>query len=281
MANDEQWDQASIECVRLIAQVKDDRRWFSPLKKVCRDLAQWPEVFQRVSKLQPDETTLWIGRGKHHALRSRWKQSASDYQQGFSSRSFADETIFEYAGALLLIDDQHGYERLCTQLAESLVGDHDSSSAFTAARTCSLGPAKMLEPEQAVEWAARRLQEFTEPWDLHVMGLAQYRAGQYVDAIETLLASNDGDWGGDQGAADALNWIVLSMCHHKLGDPDRANECYEKANNLIKQATPPQGEATSLACPDWIEWHVLLRQAEKLIDRGEETTESPVSADPP
>ena len=261
------WDRSAIAWVRLIEQSEDNHDWFSPLKETCRTIAAWPVVFERVAQLRPQENSLWIGRGQYHALRSRWEQAASDYARGFESRSLTDESVFEYASTLLLTGDQQGYQRVSAELAASLGKSHDSWSAFVVARTCGLGPTTDEPTKQIVERALWRLQEGREPWVLHVVGLNQYRARQYEEAIETLEKSIAGDWGWphNKGAEDALNWILLAMCHFQLGKEEKAQEYFDKAITLITTVTPEGDEASPLPVPDWIEWHVLHREAEQLL----------------
>ena len=266
LAASEDWDLAAANVVKLIKGTEDSYTWYSPRKKICRGLARTPEVFRRVAELIPEETTLWIGRAQYHAQHSRWQEAANDYSRILNSRSLSDEAFFEYAGSLLLIDDQEGYQRLCNKFAEHLAQSQESRDFYVAARACSLGPADNVTPQQAVEWAAKHVQDNSIPWRLHTMGLSQYRAGQLEEAINSFERSNDGTWGNADRPVKALNWIVMAMCHQKAERTDKARECYDKATTMIKPASPKPGEATSLTSPDWIEWHVLKPQANELLN---------------
>lgn len=261
----EDFDHAAAEWLAVLKHAKDDALWSSQLKRVCLIIASRPQVFQRVAELMPAVTTLWIGRGQYHAQRSQWKLAANDYARGFESRSLNDESLVSYAGTLLLTGDEHGYEQLCAKLSARVADPESTFDSFVAARTGSLGPVSHIAPDQLVDWAAERLTHSTAPWEHHVMGLAQYRAGRYDDAMDSLKASNAGLWGGRNGPHDALNWVVLALCHGQIGQPEQARQCYDKATTLIKLVTPEEGEPTTMPPLDWVEWHVLLRQAKSSL----------------
>ncbi len=61
-------DAATAEYFRALdLSLDDEANWQSARKTICRELAQWDEVFGRVARLRPEETTLWIGRGQFRA----------------------------------------------------------------------------------------------------------------------------------------------------------------------------------------------------------------------
>src|SRR3712207_7156044 len=49
---------------------------------------------------------------------------------------------------------------------------------------------------------------------LHALGAALYRAGRYEEAVERLRESDEVGWFGP------VNWLVLALAHHRLGQPD-------------------------------------------------------------
>ncbi|MCO6046139.1 serine/threonine-protein kinase [Aeoliella sp. ICT_H6.2] len=269
--NAEVRNRSATEWVRELQHSEDNLSWGSPLKMACKTLASRPEVFRRVAEILPEESTLWIGRGQHHALLSEWEKAASDYARGFKSRSLGDRSIFEYAGSLVLVGDQQGYRRLCKQMVGQLGEPDDARTAFAMTRTCALSPDNNVPRQQVAKWADMSLNESKFAWVLHVKGLAQYRAGQYEEAFGSLKQSiNTGSSGdvnalGAWGDLNALNWIVQAMCHHKLGNTDRAQECFATATTSIEMLNPPAGEAAAINACDWIEWHVLHREAKQLL----------------
>ena len=86
-------DEAAADFVQAIDLSDDMPWWFSPRKTVCRELARWDEVFEKVAELRPEETTLWIGRAQYRALRSQWAEAANDYAKVIHARPLSDESL--------------------------------------------------------------------------------------------------------------------------------------------------------------------------------------------
>jgi Tfp pilus assembly protein PilF len=72
--------------------------------------------------------------------------------------------------------------------------------------------AALLAPDNATCW--------------NTLGLALYRLGKYPSAIDKLRHSLE----VSHRTAAAYDLFFLSMCHAKLGEPDKARTCYDEAN---------------------------------------------------
>jgi hypothetical protein len=66
-----------------------------------------------------------------------------------------------------------------------------------------------------------------------------------------------------------VNWLVLAMARHRLGQTDQARQWLDKAVRTVDRdrAVPPKGAPTSLGMHphDWMAWLLLRREAEALI----------------
>jgi serine/threonine protein kinase/WD40 repeat protein len=108
-----------------------------------------------------------------------------------------------------------------------LEGNPDDFRACNdAAWIYTTGPAELRNPEEAVRLArnAVRLAP-NESACLNTLGVAYYRLGRWNDAVTAL----QGALRADSGAALAYDLFFLAMCHHHLGEPDKARECYDRA----------------------------------------------------
>jgi tetratricopeptide (TPR) repeat protein len=90
------------------------------------------------------------------------------------------------------------------------------------------------DPARAVELARKAVvlaPRAREPW--HILGVAQYRAGDAkaaAEALETALPLRDG--------GDASDWLFLAMAHWRLSDQAAARDWYDKARSWIDQHKP-------------------------------------------
>ena len=109
-------------------------------------------------------------------------------------------------------------------------------------------------------------------WKLHALGLANYRAGQYEEAIKCSNKSLAFDPSQRAGC-----WLVMAMAHQQLGHTDEARRCLGTARRIIAVKNPENlDQQTSIRQPaDWVGVHLLSREAVALIEN------STVEAAPP
>jgi tetratricopeptide (TPR) repeat protein len=95
------------------------------------------------------------------------------------------------------------------------------------------GPAGQRDPAEALRHAQRAVElAGEEPMFLNILGAALYRndrAGEAVPALEKSLAASNGRWDGD-------SLYFLALCHAKLGDAQKARECYDRGVAWQQQA---------------------------------------------
>jgi tetratricopeptide (TPR) repeat protein len=65
----------------------------------------------------------------------------------------------------------------------------------------------------------------------NTLGVAQYRAGDWKEAIKTLEKSMELRKGGD-----SFDWFFLAMAHWQLRNRDQAREWYNKAIDGMEKA---------------------------------------------
>jgi hypothetical protein len=183
-----------------------------------------------------------------------------------------DDIRFRLACLHLLQNDVLGYRQLCLELLERIGQSEEGftrpAHAYVASRTCTLSPESTLDPAQGVLWAEKVVAiQRNVPWHLHTLVLAQYRAGQFEQAVkrsnESLKTSSW--WGG------ALNWLVLAMAHKHLGQLEEARSFMDKVvawRQKSTQGSAPKGEPATppeMHLNEWLEFHVLYPEAQALL----------------
>ena len=223
---------AAAEFVRAIDQSHDDSRSRCSRQTVCRQLAHSDEVFDRVAKLRPDTTALWIGSGQDRALRGQWAAAAADYAKVIDRRGIGDETS-AYAGLLLLQGDLQAYKRFCKKLRRPSGKPYGQREWFNLARALALGPTDPADAPAMMDCATRAAKAYGGASVPHVLGLARLRAGRYGAAIENLQKSEAHGWAGKP--EDSLNLAVAAMVHQRLGDAAVARAYCKRARDLAKR----------------------------------------------
>jgi tetratricopeptide (TPR) repeat protein len=138
---------------------------------------------------------------------------------------------------------------------------NDASEAYVLARSCSMARKSPIDSAQAVQWANQVVASNDHPWSLHVLGLAQYRAGQFNQALESFTNANVNAWRYHE-----LNWFGLALVHHRLGHADEARQCLAKGIQWLEREGPPGPEQQAKLMPqDWLEAELLRREAEELL----------------
>ncbi len=261
----ESWDEAAADWVKAIELSKDDSSWASRRKLATRELANDPELFRRVAESRPNDYSLWIGRGMRHAIHQQWSEAARDYARGFEMCSHDDRTILDYACVLLLSGDTSGYQKLCDDIEARADTADDVKFVCDVARSCAVGPAEGIRPEKLMAWAQRRLDIDRKPQTLHAMGLAKYRAGQFEEAIEFLMESNDGGW---TDLEKSQNWLVIAMGQFRLGREKEAVDSLNQGKRLIIGDGPQHSQTTMRTdtAHEWVSILLLLREATALIE---------------
>jgi serine/threonine-protein kinase len=225
---------------------------------------QWQRLWIDVAaQLAADPVT----QGRAHAARGDWARAADCYTRVWERRATEDgHFLFEYAALLLLCGDRPGHAEVCTRMIQRC-DKAPNLRAYHMARACTLASdavAATSFPVQLVEVELRR--SAAQFWSLTEQGALHYRAGRFSEAVALFEQSLRAD--AKPGKA-VLNWLWLALAHQRLGKSKEARDWLEKATTWLDQfrnGMPARAEeALGLHLHNWLEAHVLRREAEALI----------------
>jgi len=106
------------------------------------------------------------------------------------------------------------------------IGADNPQFLNTLAWKWATAPGDVLrQADHAVELVSRVVKLSPDDGTIvNTLGVAQYRAGRWHEALETLVRSMELRNGGDPH-----DWFFLAMSHHHLGQTDEARKWYDKA----------------------------------------------------
>lgn len=228
---------------------------------------------ERDLKARPDDTALLASRAKLLMRASRFDEAAEQYVR-LVEREPENHWHGYYRACLLAYLGKSNEWRDHSRLFLKRVSD-DNDYPYDvlerATKSALLLPDAERVPElRGLAERARSVggdhPSWIQPWTHLLMGLAEYRAGRFDDAIGWLEKCRAvSDHPSRTAAADAL----LAMAHHRLGNPQAARSaltrCAERMEKDLPAANSGDLTDTGTAIENWLIAHVLLREAEALI----------------
>jgi tetratricopeptide (TPR) repeat protein len=217
--------------------------------------------------------------GEWHAIRGEWEKARNRFeyvqqsQQPDESRSSVD--YYQEALALLKLGDKTGFVRLRDAALSRFKGTTNTMTAQSVMKTALLLPAgdtpmANLEPFVQVlgraEAGAGQIKEQASDafWDLMLLGLFEYRRGNYAKAVD-LCRGSLGEC-AFLPMPNALNRVILAMSSHQLADDATARLELDRARSLAQS-----GLNWGFDQWNWREWvlvRLLLLEADSLIPQS-------------
>jgi hypothetical protein len=141
--------------------------------------------------------------------------------------------------------------------------------AYHMARACTLAPNAVADESLPGRMAEKELQDSArEFWSLTEQGALAYRAGRCQEAVPLFEQSLRAD--AKSGRA-VLNWLWLALANQRLGKAEEAQRWLVKAQGWLDRygdGMPARAdEELGLHLHNWLEAHVLRREAEALLSR--------------
>jgi serine/threonine protein kinase len=267
--------QRGLDRLKRANALLDRGRWFANGR-------QWDDAeaaFTEATQLRSDHVSVWVERGDLFARLGLWDLAAADFAREVELREpDATPRWHFYALLRLSVGDADGYRQVCRKMRERFRGTQREDFANEVICTCILAPGPDADLVPLVELAQNGLAAHPGAWHwLYLLGMAQYRAGQYEPAVRRLRESLLGypDW-----PIRAISNPVLAMAHHRLGQTAQARQALDAAAEAIDRWTQDRYQdqgGNHWTRPDttahwpipwwvWLECQLNYREAKVLID---------------
>jgi tetratricopeptide (TPR) repeat protein len=250
------WEEnTDLDCVRTESAL-------APLPE--HDRQSWQQFWARVKTVAVHAPLVALERAHRHAERKQWAEAARVYAElAQEPPSLDDYGWFEYAAVQLLSGNVSGYHKTCQHMLGA--ASQDKLRRYLATRACTLATHSAADNKLAWQVGLPELQvNSSEFWSLTEQAALKFRAQQYKDTVALCEQSLQAE--SEPGRA-VLNWLWLALAHQQLGDPIRARDWLVKATawlDTLGNQMPADASAFGLNLHNWLEAHVLRREAESL-----------------
>jgi tetratricopeptide (TPR) repeat protein len=254
--------------VEFDAGAAEPARWLRSGQEhaAARRFDQAAADFTQALDLNPALKEARTGRGIVYACARVWHFAADDLPPP-TGRAVVSDVGAQAAALQLLARDGTGYALTRARVATEVgTGRPSELMLYDASRVCTL-TAEAEDAARVLGWAEQALKGDRSPWRLHVSARAQYRAGQFEAAVDRAEESLTF---GRRWPGQPLNWLVLALANHHLGRGAAAQEWLATATTWQNSLSKEVGR---IRCPaglhltDWLEFNVLLAEAELVIPR--------------
>jgi serine/threonine protein kinase/WD40 repeat protein/Flp pilus assembly protein TadD len=268
-------DEAYRAALKLLP---DDPLAHSNLGKFLEDHARYQEAaaeFSAAIKLQPERGSFWAQRGWAYADMEQWDKASADFAHAQECEE-PDEEAWHSAALLYLRDGKlDGYRKTCLDMLQRF--------GEGAVWTCTVRPDSGADPARLVSLAEKALARSpNDHWhvnrnyrDVHRLGAALYRAGQFKEAVQRLTEASE--LSPHPYRTNMLcTWFFLAMAHHRLGHTDEARRWLEKGvqgtERALNSSAGSQGKIENCNGVIPLNWsrrltlQLVRREAEQLVN---------------
>jgi tetratricopeptide (TPR) repeat protein len=195
-------------------------------------LRRWEEAIKDADAYlkhdREDSSTLFL-RANANRLAKRHPDAIRDYTALIVTHP-RDPRLYEYRAAChQALGDQ---DKAKADREEAIkVEPSDPTARNTLAWRLLTGPATQRDPALALKLSRSAAE--AQPQNsgfLNTFGIAQYRNKRYKDSIATLEKS----LALGKGKYDAFDLFFLAMCHGRLGNRDKAKDCFDRAVKWVE-----------------------------------------------
>jgi serine/threonine protein kinase/Flp pilus assembly protein TadD len=282
------WNEAAASFSQVLEQLPYGFRGSSAEMRMCLEMVQQPELFDRLTELRPKDPRPWGARGRAYANQREWAKAGSDYAKALELRreewSGANRSpasgdwaraglgiaslTHELAALRLLAGDEAGHRELCSFVVRELHQADDAAAAEMLSRACTLAPGALTDwsvPTRLAELSVGKSPRTA--WRIYALGVVRFRTGQDAEAIQRLEQSLrvQPTWVGR-----GQNYVVLALACQRLGRHDDARKWLQQAKRWLDETNQAMarnkfGYAASDYLSDWLDAQVLLREAERTL----------------
>lgn len=222
-------------------------------------------------ELEPNVAIPWHLRGSCRAELGERAVAASDLARAFELSPESPFIGYQAALMCLELEDAKGYRQYCSKLLASLKPNSTSTALEWAVWSCVLAPDAVIDWRTPLNLARSNVAAQPKNYrPLHHLGAAHYRAGNYGEALLSLMEAEAAVQEDSKMDCPQYNWLFLAMVNHRLNERDEARRWLERARTSIDHDLARVSSTSTAA--ESVPWNrratltLLLREAETLLN---------------
>lgn len=245
----------------------------------------WHEMYE----MRIEAATLFLGeppqqlfeRAGEMAREGNWEEAASLFAKGLDVYAVDHWNWYQSGTLQAYLERSDEYGNHCRRMLELFGNTQDAYVAERTGKLCLLLPDVVQNDSRPARLIDKAVgMQPNAPWFLLASAIANYRGGQFRDALERLQRAESQS--EDQHYCTVLTELFRATSQHQLAEQDAAKGSLERAIGLLNSTAPkPKDESAEDEAPDYgSNWHdrliceVILREAQALIT-AEDTVPSP------
>jgi eukaryotic-like serine/threonine-protein kinase len=203
--------------------------WQEVCRKLEADMKKNPNEPVFVRQLAQAEVVI----GQSYAEKALWSEASGAMTLAIR-HGLSDHTAAVIRVSLLAVmRDRDALLELGPELLNRYGKTCSPLAASGLARWCALAPEIISDPERLTYLARQApVARLNGPLQLFNLGLAQYRAGRFEEAIRSTQESIDSDKGDGAGPTGAVSMAVLAMAQHRVKHREEAARWLAKLDRL-------------------------------------------------
>ena len=223
-------------------------------------------------------------RGNELARRAQWGPAAAEFAKAIQLDPSRHYNWLRLAVLLLQTGDEAEYRRVGRDMLAQFGQTDDAWAAERTAKVCLLAPHGVDDLSLPVQLVDRALairnaqgslkqnEKLQLKWSELAKGMAEYRRGQWVRAVERLEGCReldvpgDGIWKEFALYQQTMVSLFVAMAQHRQGEDAKAQRSLDEARRIMAEQLPTtdRGDLGTL-WDSWVICQIARREAEDLL----------------
>jgi tetratricopeptide (TPR) repeat protein len=248
------------------------------LQRLGQELSRgsYNEIESYLGRVLPDAGTRgqMIDLLKEHGLaaarQGQWRNATADFTRLAETSPTDSDAGHALAALLVHTGDLPGYRRHCALLLQQFGETKDPVQSQALIRDCLLLPDRSTNSAFLARLSGNLLitppDHWAAPWFQLAAGLAEFRELHFANAARRLQQLPRSDQLPER---EAQTLLVLAMSQYQLNQIPTARAALAQAIQIVETKLPKiEDGLLGLDWVDWIQTHVLLREARVMVENN-------------